>query len=405
MFLPIASAASADVRLVTRRLVNGMTVVLAPEVSGETAAMHLTFDAGTHRDPAARHGTASLASRCVAARLPNFTADLNQERAVFTREVAAGNLVEAIKDAGHALHHITVSADDFVKARDELNRSIEQTTHGGVAAEELLLGLVYGIRPHGHGPMARPANVRRTDVQRFLRSNYDPAYGVLAIAGRFDANVVMRAIETVFGGLRSNGPRQRCAPYQIKLPAERLRHLDGLSTQQTEVHLGYPTAVPPSPDWYALNILADIIGQGSESRLQQRLVAGGSATAFGEGETESPCAASLLRMRARVAPNTSPAVVLSAVDDELERLARDLVSNAELQTAREQERRWAADQLSTPAGVAGAAARAALFYGEPERANTDVALMLAVSAEDVRRVARQYLRPSNRAVVIVRNSP
>jgi zinc protease len=220
------------------------------------------------------------------------------------------------------------------------------------------------------------------------------------VAGTFDEERVLASVQAALATVRSGRPRQPCRPYRVASAREKQRHLRDRNAATSEISLAYPTVPSTHPDWFALNILADILGQGPNARLQARLVGKGLATQFGEGMTESPCAASLLRMRARVAPDVATAAVQGAIDEELTRLARDLVSPDELATAHAQERQWAAEQLSSVTSIANAAARAALFYGDPGRINTDVALMVAVSREDVRRVAQRYLRKATRAVVM-----
>lgn len=168
--------------------------------------------------------------------------------------------------------------------------------------------------------------------------------------------------------------------------------------------MAYVTPDSMHPDWFSLNILADIVGQGERSRLQQALVASGLAVSFGEGMTETPCGSSLFRMRARVAPGVSMSEVEAVIDRHMARLAHELVSEAEMLVARKQEVAWAATQLKEASGVANAAARMTLFYREPERINNEVAKMTAVTREEVQRVARKYLQKSNRVVVLTSNA-
>ncbi len=120
--------------------------------------------------------------------------------------------------------------------------------------------------------------------------------------------------------------------------------------------------------------------------------------------TETPCGSSLFRMRARVAPGVSMSQVEAVIDHHMARLTHELVSDAEMLTAREQEVAWATAQLKEASGVANAAARMALFYREPERINNEVVKMTAVTREDVQRVARKYLQKSNRVVVLTRSA-
>ena len=371
----IGALVLAAVALQTQRLPNGMTVVTAP---AEKTAIHLTFDAGSRLDPKGRQGTALLASRVLARRLPGFTSDVNQERASFTADSGLPQIREALSNR-------TVSAAEFERAKAE----------GGAPrnAEAVLLELVYGSGSHGHTPGTLAPGMQLRDVQRFWDAHYDPASAVLAVTGTFD--------EQGLASLKSHRARKRCRPARVQLRRERSREIE-LDVAQPEVHWGYPTAPAGTADWYALNILADIIGQGSDSRLQRRLVAGGLARDFGEGETEWPCTAAILRMRARLLPGVTTAAVLAAVDEELERLQRERVTDAELATARQQEQAWADEQASSAGSLASALARGALFYGDAERVNTEIARMLEVTKDDVLRVANRYLRSTNRGVVIVR---
>ncbi len=68
--------------------------------------------------------------------------------------------------------------------------------------------------------------------------------------------------------------------------------------------------------------------------------------------------------------------------------------------ARLQEREYSAEQLGTLPGKASFLARSTLYYNDPNRVNTELSRILAVTAKDVQRVARKYLVKTNRAVVI-----
>jgi len=222
--------------------------------------------------------------------------------------------------------------------------------------------------------------------QQPVDDRYTAPSAVIAIVGNVDKSI----LESI--KIPNGPPRARCIT-QVSEPPIRVTRSD------IDVSITYRTAVAPSADWFALNILADILGQGDASRLQRALVASGLAARFGEGMTESPCVPSLLRMRAHLAPGVSADRVLKVIDRENERLQRELVSDEELRVAHEQERRFADDQFASPAAVASAVARSALFYGDARRVTSDGARMQRVTAEDVRRVARRYLTKARNAGV------
>jgi len=292
----------AVLTLITHKLPNGTTVVLAPDPTASRTAIHATFDAGLRRGP----NMADL-NRTIAARLEGFEGNVTQERAI-----------------------LSIETDDPIAALRRLSAALTPAPS-----------------PHYTAPST-----------------------VIAIAGRVDERI-LSAIE--------------------------------IPTEAAEVELEYPTAAAPSADWYALNVLADILGQGEQSRLQRALVGAGLATRFGEGMTESPRAPNYLRMRAVLAPGVSAERVIAVIDREIARLQRELVTDEELRIAHEQELRFAAEQLATPAAVAGAAARNALFYGDANRALGDGARMQKVTKKDVRRVARTYLTTASRRLATRRD--
>jgi predicted Zn-dependent peptidase len=76
------------------------------------------------------------------------------------------------------------------------------------------------------------------------------------------------------------------------------------------------------------------------------------------------------------------------------------VTDAELQRAKNQTRARFIRSLQTAMGKAEALQRYTLYFGDPATIRTAMDPYMAVTAADVQRVARQYLRPENRAVVI-----
>jgi predicted Zn-dependent peptidase len=57
--------------------------------------------------------------------------------------------------------------------------------------------------------------------------------------------------------------------------------------------------------------------------------------------------------------------------------------------------------LQTALGKANALSQYAVFFNDPDRINTNLDHIQAVTAADVQRVARKYLTKNNRVVVIV----
>lgn len=404
-----AVSASADVRLVSHELPNGLRVVLAPAVTSpvtssvtlSNVAIQIAFDGGSRQD--AKAGTAWLANRIIAARLPRIEAGVNQERAYLAAEVSLADLPKELARIAAALANRAVTDEEFAKTRDLLVR--EARERGTAESSRVLLRRAYGPDGRNHESEVAPESVSRDDVQSFLRAHYAMRSAALAIAGTFDEAQVMSAVRSAFAPLAAGDAQRPCSVQPRQLKSEERQIIADANMAESDVLIAYLTPQSTDRDWYALNILADIVGQGEGSRVRSGLTAAGLNARFGEGMTESPCGSTLFKMRARFNADVAASKVEAVIDEQLARLSRDLVSDEELALARKQEQEWAASQLASASGTANSMARVTLFYRDPERVNREVAAMQAVTAEDVRRVARQYLRKENRVVVVTAREP
>ena len=135
------------------------------------------------------------------------------------------------------------------------------------------------------------------------------------------------------------------------------------------------------------------------SRLYTALIAKKLAASVPEGVAESR-GQSLFRLGAALLPGARVEKVEAIIDAEIARIQRDGVTQAEMDKARLQERQYSVEQLGTVLAKAGLLARAMLYYNDANRVNTELGRIVAVTAEDVLRVARKYLVKTNRAVVI-----
>ena len=238
-------------------------------------------------------------------------------------------------------------------------------------------------------------------VETFFRTFYVPNNAVLVVVGNFKPAEALGLVEKNFRPLRRRAVPRLDAGGTPRLGRERSRVIADERTGAASYMSAYLTVPSDHADWYALNILADIIGQGEESRLHKALVAKKLATSVPEGMSETR-GRSLLRVGAALAPDVHYETAEAVIDSEFEKLRKEGVTGAEVERARSQERQYAAEQLGTPLGRASFLSRNTLYYDDPNRINTELGRLLAVTAEDVRRVARKYLLKTNRVVVVAR---
>jgi zinc protease len=160
-------------------------------------------------------------------------------------------------------------------------------------------------------------------------------------------------------------------------------------------------AVPQGhADSYPLELLANILGNGASSRFNQRLVKQERAASFAVVFDDLRRGPGVVLVYTRANQGVEAGRMEALVDEEIARVVAEGITDAELQRARNQTRAGFIRSLQTAMGKAEALQQATLFHGDPARIRTALDPYMAVTAADVQRVARQYLRPENRAVVI-----
>jgi zinc protease len=335
--------------------------------------------------------------------LKPFEAAFNQERASYLSECEAGQLdfvVSLLARRTDAPDITQTSVDEQKLAVLDECRQSDERRFGRI--QEVLLELIYQDSAHKYGALCSLPSLNHLSPERaeaFLKTHYVPGNAVIAIVGNFKQDDARRIVAKHFGAMRGRKTFSKAGLRGESLSLGRRQVIDNARTKAATYMSAYATVPSNHPDWYAMNILADIIGQGDTSRLHAALVMKKLAASVPEGVAESR-GRSLFRLGAAVLPDVRVETVEAVIDAELARLRRDGVTRTELEKARAQERAYYTEQLGTPAGRASFLARSTLYYDDPNSINTELGFILAVTARDVRRVARKYLVRTNRAAVI-----
>lgn len=99
-------------------------------------------------------------------------------------------------------------------------------------------------------------------------------------------------------------------------------------------------------------------------------------------------------------PEKDPAAVEKAIYAEVEKIQNGPIQEWELDKARNAARRSLVASLGSSLQRAILLARYTVFYNDPAIINTRYERIASLRIEDLQRVARQYLVPANRAVVV-----
>ena len=164
--------------------------------------------------------------------------------------------------------------------------------------------------------------------------------------------------------------------------------------------MAYRTPELNHPDHYAVEMMTNILSGGKSSRINKNVVEKKQqaiqAFIF-PFDLEDPGIALTIGIAQK---GVDLADLQKSFDIEIEKMQNELVSASELQKIQNQIENDVISSLSSMAGIAEDLAQYYTYYkGQTNLINTEIDKYLAVSPEDIKRVANTYFKPSNRVVL------
>jgi predicted Zn-dependent peptidase len=252
----------------------------------------------------------------------------------------------------------------------------------------------------GFGIAGPPENVRRftvADLEKHRDRFYVASNAVLAVAGPVDPSRVLDAARRAFGAMPAGTPSIEAA----SSPERPLPYLELVrnSGSQTDLQLCFVAFPEADPDGLALQVLLRVLDDGVAARLQRRLCDDLGLAYHVGASLETYADTGLLLVEGSVRHEKVPTLL-----EEMGRLLVELVTDPlpapELARARERYR-WSLHQrLDSPESMGSWFVDGELFH-VAEPLETRLLQANAVSAEDLRRVARRVFRAEGLLVTAV----
>ena len=260
--------------------------------------------------------------------------------------------------------------------------------------------------PYHHsviGSMADLDAASLDDVKRFFSTYYAPDNAVLSIVGDFDAAEARRLVERYFGPI-PRGPELPPLPGKPVLEpfavGREVRDVVEGDFALARVYLAY--RVPPfgTEEFYAADVLTEVLSAGKSSRMYRDLVRdrriARSASAFC---LPIVTGAASLMVRGVSPPGGDPAALEAAITEQLDAIAKEGPSAAELERALSGLEARNTLEMQRVAERADRLSMLTTLFDQPERINTELDRYRAVSSEHVRALAERYLHADNRIVL------
>jgi zinc protease len=279
----------------------------------------------------------------------------------------------------------------------ELKRKLD--TPSAVAREKMyeLAHDVHRIRRWRIGTEEQLRAYSREHVRRWWDDHYVPSNAIVAVVGAVPADRAMDALRARFSALApAQARRQGSPPEPPRDPVLRYRRLAG-DVRQVTLVAGFRTVPALHEDAPALEVLATVLADGRASRLVRALREDSRLVTSVDATSHQIDDVGLFELLLELPPERLEEA-RRALFEQVGRAWREPPEGEEISRAR---RRIEAAHVFGRASMLGQARVLAAHeaLGGFELAERWLADVLAVTPEDVARVARQYLRPENASIV------
>src|SRR5688500_8952495 len=398
------------------RLANGLRVLTLPDPGIDTITLHITYFVGSRHEGYGEKGMAHLLEHLLfkgSKRHPNIKEEFTRRGARWngttsndrtnyfeTFAATADNLDWALGLEADRMVNSFVSQKDLDSEMTVVRNEFEMGENNpGSVLFQRMQQLAFPWPNYGNPIIGQRADIEKMPIdklQAFYRMWYQPDNAVLIIGGKFDEKAALQLVAKHFAPIPR--PTRRLPPLYTEEPTQ-----DG-ERQVTLRRVGenpiistlYRVPAGHHPDYPAIDVLANVLGNVPSGRLHRALVQKGLASYVWGAERALhdpgwvyfggvvPKADELQAAREALLAVVEGVRREPVRDDEVERARTTLLNDFEK------------TQLDTAAYVRALSEFAAmgdwrLFFLYRER-------LKKVATADVQRVGEHYLKPANRVL-------
>lgn len=405
-----------------KTLPNGLRLVHNEDRSTQMVALNIVYDVGARDEHPEHTGFAHLFEHLMfggSVHIPDYDAPLQRaggENNAWTNNditnyyltipksnVEIGFWLESDRMLELAFSEQSLEVQRAVVMEEFKQRCLNQP-YGDVG--HLLRPLAYKVHPYRWPTIGKElshiANATLDEVKDFFFRFYAPNNAVLAVTGNISWKEAVRLTEKWFGPI----PRREVPVRQLlQEPMQTVEHRQTVerNVPLDALFMAYHICSRPATDYYACDILSDILSNGQSSRLANRLVHEQKIFSSLDAYISGTRDAGLLHINGKPAVGISLEQAEEAVRKELDELKRELVGERELEKVKN---KFESTQIFGNINYLNVATNLAWFEltGQAEDIDREVDNYRAVTAEQLHRVAQETFREENGVVLYYRRS-
>jgi zinc protease len=401
-------------------LANGLRIILSEDQHAPTYSICVTYNVGSRDEKAGHTGFAHLFEHMMFQGSANVgkgehfilvlnnggsaNGTTNSDRTNYFQTLPANQLELGIFLEADRMRSLNINQANLDNQRhtvqEERRQGVDNRPYG--RTYEAVIGTAYDNFPYKHSTIGSMEDLNAAtvkDVAEFFRTYYAPNNAVLSLVGAFKSEAAMALIKKYFENIPSQPPPPAPDVAEPEQQAERRKTIEDAFAQTPRLDIVYKIPSGNTPDSYALQVLGQVLSGGLSSRLYQKFVKGKElalSISAGPDERRGP---SLFWVSVMPRPGISLDEIEKLVYEELERTKTEAVMDWEIEKVRTQVRGQRAQSFYSTRSRANTLGHYAVYYNDPGLINSVQEKIFKVSKDDLRRVANNYLKESNRTVV------
>jgi len=381
---------------------NGLHVILHQDNSTPIVAVSIMYHVGSKNENPDRTGFAHFFEHLL------FEGSENIERGQFDKyvELLPSNQLElGLWLESERLLHARVDEKGIETQREvvkeERRQRYENSPYGSFYPESMSRAFTkHPYRWTPIGSMKHLDAAQEIDYKNFYKDFYVPNNAVLSIAGDLNIEATKKMIDKYFSTI-PKGTKPIYRPTIVDDPiAGEIRDTVYDNIQLPGVIQSYRAPAQGTDDHYAVSMLAQLLSKGQSSRLyralvdeKQKAVSAGSFPVQGEDP-----GLNIIFAIANMGIDAEDLV--KAIDEEIAKAQNGLISDKEFQKLKNQIENDIISSNGRIFGIAESLADYYTFYGDTNLINTEIDRYLAVTKQDIQRVAKKYFNKNSRVNLI-----
>ena len=268
-------------------------------------------------------------------------------------------------------------------------------------ASHLLRALAYKVHPYRWPTIGKEishiANATSEEVQAFFFRYYAPDNAILAVTGHITFEETVALAEKWFSPIPRRHVPRRSLPMEPMQTEERCLTVER-NVPVDALYMAFHMCSRNHPDYYAFDMLSDLLSSGRSSRFVQHLVQDkqifNSIDAYISGSIDN----GLFHIVGKPAPEKTLEEAEKAIWEELALLTEGSIDENELEKVKN---RYESEQIFNNLNYLNVATNLAYFelIGKAEDINTEVEKYRSVTQEQIKRAAKQTFLPENCSVL------